>query len=192
MVRILVPGIIFGVILGRFLLKKPEYLELMDFRSWKEKAEQADRNRWIRIVSLSIIFGISTFFLVQGTASIMEEFWSAPIGEDSIFGLIPLPILIFSITVIPIFEEWVFRGVILEEVSQVSRSKIAGLIFSSLLFALFHLSNPGTNLSAVPPYFIGGLIMGGGYLADGLAVATFSHIIYNLFPYIVTLIFLLF
>lgn len=109
--------------------------------------------------------------------------WGPPLSAENVFVEIArfsFPLLIVSITVLPILEEWIFRGIILEEISRVSQSKWAGLLFSSLLFAVFHLSNPGTYLPAIVPYFVGGVIIGGSYLAGGLAVAVLSHVIYNL------------
>lgn len=95
-----------------------------------------------------------------------------------------LPIFLISITIFPIIEEWIFRGILLEEISRYSQSKTVGLIASSLLFALFHLSNPGTYLPAAIFYFAGGLIIGGSYLVGGLSVAILAHIIYNISPFI--------
>lgn len=110
--------------------------------------------------------------------------------EENVFTQIAgisYPLLIASITILPIFEEWIFRGVLLEEISKKSKSKWIGLVGSAGLFALFHLSNPGTYLVATIPYFVGGIIIGGGYLAGGLGVAVLSHVLYNLIPFILTL-----
>jgi len=77
-------------------------------------------------------------------------------------------------------EEWIFRGVMLEEIARLSQSKWIGLFSSSLIFALFHLSNPGTYLVAVIPYSVGGIVLGGSYMVGGLSTAVLCHITYNL------------
>jgi membrane protease YdiL (CAAX protease family) len=82
-------------------------------------------------------------------------------------------------TLIPVIEEWVFRGMIQEELSRRLRSRAAGLVLTAVIFALFHLSNPGTYPAAVFPLFLGGLLFGICYMYAGLAGAILSHSAYN-------------
>ncbi len=178
----------FGVLIGKFLSNNPKYFNLLEPKRWIRKAQKASGRKWLFLISISIIIGISSRFLVREIYIIVENLWQSPMAKDNIFSMIPLPILIISITIIPIFEEWIFRGVLLEEISKISDSKLFGLLLSSLLFASFHFSNPGTHISALIPYFIAGLFLGGSYIIGGLAMATLSHIFYNIFPFLIALI----
>ncbi len=186
-IRIIIPGAILGIIVGRILAKKPHYLQLIKPKIWKKKAKKANRAQWIKLFSLSIIFGISTYFIEIEVGKYIISLFGPLLSEENIFTTIAgvsLPLLLASITILPILEEWIFRGVLLEEISRKSQSKWVGLLGSAGLFALFHLSNPGTYPAATISYFIGGILIGGGYLAGGLGVAVLAHILYNLMPFI--------
>lgn len=183
-IRVLIPGLILGVILGRLLAERPEYLLLLNPKLWIRKGKKASKNRWIRFITLSIIFAGIIFLGNLVSGKIAVTLWGSLVAEENIFteiSSISPWILIFLVTLLPILEEWMFRGIILEEVAQVTQSKWIGLLVSATVFSIFHLSNPGTHLPAVIPYLIGGLVIGGGYLAGGLAVAVGCHILYNLF-----------
>lgn len=169
--------------MGELLAKKPRYLKRLDPRIWASEIRSSSRGRLIRIVSLSIVFAGLMFFLSLITTEYVSAMWGPILSEENIFVEIEswsLVIFVTSIVFLPILEEWLFRGVILEEIAQMSSSQWIALGSSSLLFALFHLSNPGTNLVAVIPYTVGGLVLGVGYLIGGLSVAVLGHILYNL------------
>lgn len=186
-IRITVPGLIFGAILGKLLVKKPGYIKLIKPRYWIKNAKESNIKQIIKILTLSIIFGVLMYFIQREVGQIIFKLFGPLVSEKNIFVEViqfSLPLFLISITIFPIIEEWIFRGVLLEEISQYSQSKIIGLISSSLLFALFHLSNPGTLLPAAIFYFVGGLIIGGSYLVGGLTVAVLAHIIYNISPFI--------
>lgn len=190
--RIIIPGIILGLIIGKILTKRPYYLELLSPRFWLKSAKQKDRKKWIRIISLSIIIGISTFFIQLGTSHMIVNYLGRSLlAKENIFSTIAqisLPLLIVSVTLLPILEEWIFRGILLEELSRIAKSKWAGLLLSALLFSIFHLSNPGTYATAAISYFIGGIVIGIGYLAGGLSVAVSGHVLYNIIPFIFSLL----
>lgn len=182
--RVSIPGLILGILVGKIIADHPKYLRKLNPQLWVNHARKYNKTVWIQIISLSIIFSGILIFTGLGVGKIVVTLWGPLFSKENIFTRIDgfsWILLFISITVLPILEEWIFRGIILEEISQTSQSKSKGLILSSLLFAIFHLSNPGTLPIAIIPYFIGGLIIGGSYLAGGLAVATTSHIIYNLF-----------
>lgn len=178
--------------MGKLLADKPQYLKLINPLFWIKKAKKFTKKRWARVISLSVLLGGILFLVGSEIGIIVTRLWGPILSKQNVFTYIQsfsLPLFLLSITLIPIVEEWVFRGVILEEISKMSKSKVLALILSSLIFALFHLSNPGTYLTAVIPYFIGGMIIGGGYLLGGLSVAALCHIIYNLLPYLLFLLF---
>lgn len=188
--RIIVPGIILGFLIGKLVGEKPAYLKLINPSTWISEAKRATTKRWIRVFTLSIIIGIAMFFVQLKIGNIVIRLFGPLLAEENIFTQIArfsLPVFVISVTVLPILEEWIFRGVILEEIYQFSQSKKTALLSSSLIFAIFHLSNPGTLPPAVITYFIGGLIIGGGYLVGGFSVAVFSHVLYNVIPFLFNL-----
>ncbi|KXA95274.1 hypothetical protein AKJ37_00370 [candidate division MSBL1 archaeon SCGC-AAA259I09] len=187
LLRITVPGIVLGAWLGKLLSEKPQYLNLINPSYWLESAKRSSKDKFLRIFFLSILFGGLVFLVEWGVGNILTDLFGPLLSEENIFtGIAQFSLILFflSITIFPIIEEWVFRGILLEEITQMSQSKWIGLFSSALLFALFHLSNPGTYPIAVIFYFVGGLVIGGSYLVGGLTVAALSHIIYNLLPFL--------
>lgn len=169
--------------MGKLLAQKPYYIRYLNPKFWVAEIKEANRKRWIRVVSLPIIFGGLMFFLSIGVGGVIRNFWGPTMSEENIFVEIESVSFFFlaiSIVFLPILEEWIFRGVLLEEISHLSQSKWIGLFSSSLIFALFHLSNPGTYLVAIIPYLVGGLVLGGSYIVGGLSTAVLCHITYNL------------
>ncbi|MGC8817669.1 MAG: CPBP family intramembrane glutamic endopeptidase, partial [Candidatus Hadarchaeum sp.] len=83
------------------------------------------------------------------------------------------------IVILPIFEEWIFRGILLEEISLRTKSRVLGVLASALAFGFFHLSNPGTYPALAIPLTLGGALLGACYLVNGLAGSILSHILYN-------------
>lgn len=189
--RISLAGAILGLIIGKILVEKPRYLIILHPRYWISSAKSASRKRWIRIISIGVIFaGLIT--IVGGVVSeLVTSYWGPAMAEENIFTQIAgvsIILLHASIIILPIFEEWIFRGILLEEIARWKNSRWWGLILSSFVFALFHLSNPGTLPVAAIPLVIGGLILGGCYLVGGLAAAVLAHILYNVFPSILFLL----
>lgn len=179
---------ILGLVLGKLLSENPYYFNLLNPKLWIDRSERTSKIQLLRIVSLSIFFGGLIFLAGLGVGEIVVRLWGPLVASENVFskiGNFSLPLLIISVTLLPILEEWIFRGIILEEISRKSQSKWIGLVSSSLIFAAFHLSNPGTYLAALIPYFIGGLIIGGSYILGGLAVAALCHIISNLIPFLI-------
>lgn len=175
------------MVIGKILTENPRYFTALNPKVWFKEAKKATKKKWIRISTLSIIFGVLTFFIGLEVGGIVVSLWGPLLSTENIFveiATFSLPVLIISVTVLPILEEWVFRKIILEEIAQLSNSRWIGLLLSSFLFAIFHISNPGTYPVAIIPYFVGGMLIGGSYLLGGLAVATSCHIIYNLLPFL--------
>lgn len=190
-VRISLAGAILGLIIGKIIVEKPRYLIILHPRYWISSAKRTSRERWIQIISIGIIFaGLIT--IIGGVVSeFVTSYFGPAMTEENIFTHIAgvsVILLYASIIILPIFEEWIFRRILLEEITQWKNSRWWGLILSSIIFALFHLSNPGTLPVAAIPLIIGGLILGGCYLVGGLAAAILAHILYNVFPSILFLL----
>lgn len=78
-------------------------------------------------------------------------------------------------------EELVFRGYILNNLLQ-SMNKWTALIISSLLFTLFHLSNPDISLLALLNIFLSGLMLGINYIfTKNLWFAILLHFSWNFY-----------
>jgi len=137
---------------------------------------------WSRLLAISLAFTTLALFsaFVIGWAVQDKMGWEL-YSEEFIFTeeKIPLPLLFLTVNILPIFEEWVFRGILLEEVSRRARSRLLGVLISALVFALFHLSNPGTYPAYAIPLVAGGILLGVCYLLVGLGGAIISHCAYN-------------
>lgn len=80
---------------------------------------------------------------------------------------------LITLAIIPaFFEELFFRSVICEQFAR--RSPMGSVIFSAVLFALFHFQ---WQNSMAP--FLFGLVLGYIYLYGGLKASVFSHFLYN-------------
>lgn len=86
-----------------------------------------------------------------------------------------------TLAFIAISEELVFRGYILNNLLQ-SFNKWTALVISSLLFTLFHLSNPGISAIPLATLFLGGLLFGINYIyTKNLWFPILLHFSWNLF-----------
>lgn len=193
LIRIVLPGVVTGVLIGKLVIEKPQYLDPLNPKKWASKAKETTKREAAKIAIISIVLGIISYFAVIFAEEIAMNLTGPNpfISEDNVFTEISnffYPLLIVSITLIPIFEEWLFRGIILTEIRERTNSKILALLLSSVLFASFHLFNPGTHLLALIPYTMGGIFMGTSYLLGGLTAATSTHIIYNLMPFLLTIL----
>ena len=181
--RVLVAGIALGLLVGKLVVLRPRYLERLRPRSWRRMIKLMDRWDWQRLLCIAIIFAGSAFFLILFVeAGIDAMGWRLYSEEEYIFTKlekISWPALLVTVNILPIFEEWIFRGILLEEIALRSRSKFVGVLLSSLIFAAFHLSNPGTYPALAVPLVGAGFLLGACYLLSGLAGAIIAHNAYN-------------
>lgn len=183
---ILITGVSLGLIIGKIVLEKPDYLKIINPRIWIYNIKDNDLRHWILKFLIGILFACLTYIIISLLLELTTPFLGPIMTEDNIFTQVAgvSPILLYaSITILPVFEEWIFRCVLLEEISKWRNSKWWGLILSSIIFAVFHLSNPGTLHVAIIPLFAGGILLGTCYLASGLMPAILAHIIYNVLPF---------
>ncbi|KXB01117.1 hypothetical protein AKJ41_02610, partial [candidate division MSBL1 archaeon SCGC-AAA259O05] len=140
--RIFVPGLVLGIVVGKLLVDRPSYLDLINPKFWSYKAKRASAKKWIQVLILSVIFGVFLYFVTLNIRKIaVNAIGPEPfLSEENVFtGIASFSpaLLIISVTIIPIMEEWIFRGVVLEEISRLTESEVLGLLFSSLLFGIF-------------------------------------------------------
>jgi hypothetical protein len=183
LLRILAAGVVLGFVVGKLVVLRPHYLEQIRPRSWVPRVRSMRRQEWLRLISIAFIFTAATLVMATVVGGVLrgagvelysrEEYPFTALQEQY-----PL-LLLVVVNVLPIFEEWIFRGILLEEVAQRTRSKWIGVVVSTFLFAAFHLSNPGTYLAFAVPLLGAGLLLGACYLVSGLAGVIITHNAYN-------------
>ena len=179
--KIVLAGSLLGYVVGTLIVKRPYYINRVRPKFWMRIAKKMDIKDWAKLIGASSFFIILTYFVITYSGDFIGRFW-ALYSQEYIFSQIeaasPL-LLLITATLIPVIEEWVFRGILQEELSRRLRSRAAGLVLTAAIFALFHLSNPGTYPAAVLPLFLGGLMFGICYMFTGLAGAILTHAAYN-------------
>ena len=99
--------------------------------------------------------------------------------EELAFSLSGVPGFILGLGIAPVFEELIFRGLILDGLKENYSDKLA-LILSAVLFAIYHF-----NWFQLLPTFIVGLFIGYIYLkTESVLLCIYTHFIYNLMPLI--------
>ena len=180
--KIVLAGSLLGYAVGMLIVKRPYYINRVRPKFWMRIAKKMDIKDWAKLIGASSFFIILAYFVITYSGDFIGRFWTLYSPEEYVFSQIetasPLLLLIMA-TLIPVIEEWVFRGIIQEELSRHLRSRAAGLVLTAVIFALFHLSNPGTYPAAVLPLFLGGLMFGICYMYVGLAGSILSHSAYN-------------
>lgn len=79
-------------------------------------------------------------------------------------------------------EELVFRGYILNNLLDSFTNKWIALPVSAILFAIFHVSNPGMNSMAFANLFLAGMLLGINYIyTRNLWFSFFFHLSWNFF-----------
>jgi len=127
--------------------------------------------------------GVLTIFPIVALAGwLIERFWGDPGGSNPLLDLVltrsqPLTLICFALTAVviaPLFEETLFRGVLLPVLGQ-RIGPVAGVVVSALVFAIAHLS-----LSELAPLFLLGVGLGWIRWRSGrLAPSVLMHALWN-------------
>jgi len=164
-----------------------EYIIIIFFifeKRWKlyiKKVPWHFNKKYLLLVPLFVIILYYIVFFV-GYASLLA-FGSPPVSEDNIIVAISnfSPILLFVVTgVSAVVEEFFFRYMMFEEIKR-KTDKLSSVFFTSLMFSLAHLSNPGWNVNSLVVTFFAGLFLQIIYMKYGLSTSMFSHLSYNIF-----------
>jgi len=151
---------------------------------WVRAIKKMKGRDWLVFLAISLALALITYYAMGYFSATVEKVWalqSQNPQENVFLALESYPILLSIIVLtVPIFEEWIFRGILLDEFSRRLRSRSIGVTISAFFFALFHLSNPGTYPAAVLPLFLGGVLFGLCYLRVGLGGAILWDSAYNL------------
>lgn len=137
---------------------------------------------WKRIFTAFGIWGGITVLLT------VVMYYTHP--ENFVFNFDPAkfyPFLILAILLIPLqtsFEEYLFRGYLMQGIGVITKSRLLPLIITSTIFGLMHISNPevGKIGMVIMVYYIGtGFFLGIITLMDeGLELALGYHAANNL------------
>lgn len=129
------------------------------------------------------------FWGIVSSGLVLIDYYMTP--EDYVvnFNLQPFLILcVIAIILVPLqtsFEEYLFRGYLMQGIGVVAKYKIVPLIVTSLIFGLLHIANPEVDKLGpiIMVYYIGtGLFLGILTLMDdGLELALGFHAANNLF-----------
>lgn len=181
--RIVITGGLLGILVGKIVMNRPFYLQRMLPKSWLPVVKKINFRIFLKKVSVAFIFSSISLVAVYLVGSLMNELgWKLYSESEYLFSKLETasPILFLAtILILPVFEEWIFRGILLEEISLRTSSRVLGVLTSALAFGFFHLSNPGTYPAIAIPLTIGGALLGICYLLNGLAGSILSHILYN-------------
>ena len=187
--RVLVAGVVLGVIVGRFVLRSPYQLERLRPRHWRAAMRKMKRRQWVKLFTVALFVTAASLVFSTVIGSILQQSNIQVVSpEEYPFTSIErdYPLLVLAaVNILPIFEEWVFRGVIIDEVIRWRKSKLLAVVVSALLFAVFHLSNPGTYPALVVSMLPASLLLGVCYLYTGLGGAIVAHNAYNTFLVVV-------
>ncbi|MBA4153508.1 CPBP family intramembrane glutamic endopeptidase [Flavobacterium sp.] len=162
-----------------FLLFWVKFVHQQSIRSLTTSRKKVD---WKRIMFSFTIWGL---FCVISTLLI---YYTAP--ENFVFNFNPSKFFVFlilAIVLIPLqtsFEEYLFRGYLMQGIGVVTKSKLAPLLITSILFGLMHIANPevGKLGYIIMVYYIGtGFFLGIITLMDeGMELALGFHAANNL------------
>ena len=187
--RVLVVGTLLGVFVGRFLARRPFHFERLRPRHWRVVMRRMKRKDWVKLITIAIGVAAVSIFVSNEIEALLKQ------AEIQIYSPQEFPftaiqeeypwLLLVIVNVLPIFEEWIFRGILIDEIVRWRHSKLLAVALSTIIFALFHLSNPGTYPAYVLPLIPGGLLLGVCYLYTGLGGAIIAHNLYNTFLVII-------
>ena len=163
-----------------FLLIAVKYLHKLSFTSLTTSRKKID---WKRVRFSFLFWGIIS------SCMIVLDYYMSP--EDYIFNFKLMPFLILAviaILLVPLqtsFEEYLFRGYLMQGLGIIAKNRWFPLIMTSVVFGLMHYANPEVEKLGmiIMVYYIGtGLFLGIMTLMDeGLELALGFHAANNLF-----------
>lgn len=154
------------------------------------------RGQLSRGLAWAIPLGLAVSLIVQLLLSRNAETFRELISTGRAFYLAPLVFVLLLLTT-GVTEEFFFRGVLQTRLAVAFRSKVVGVLATSILFGLYHVPyaylNPnwpshgdlGAALQAgLANGFLGGVVLGGVYvLAGGNLIAPIVvHALIDVFP----------
>ncbi|MBC7219144.1 MAG: CPBP family intramembrane metalloprotease [Hadesarchaea archaeon] len=183
LLRILAAGAALGVVMGRIILRRPYHLERLHPRSWLPVARRMGLRRWLAVLAVALSVAFLSLILSTMVGSILLQSGIETVSPEE-YPFVSLErdypwLTLLLVNILPVFEEWIFRGVIMDEVIRWRRSKALAVLVSAILFSAFHLSNPGTYPAIVVSMLPASLLLSICYLYTGLGGAILAHDFYN-------------
>ncbi len=181
--RVLVTGLVLGLVVGRIVARRPKHLDRLKPRFWLAAMRRMKLKDWARLISISsgvviaslaISIFVGEFFRVADIPLVSPEEYPFTAFERD-YPLLTLA----AVNILPIFEEWIFRGIIMDETVRWRRSKLLAVIVSAVAFSVFHLSNPGTYPAFAASIMPASLLLSACYLFTGLGGVIIAHNAYN-------------
>lgn len=168
--------------LGFFLLILLAWVKFFHKQTIRSLTTSRPRVSWKRIFFSFLLWGTAS------AASIVASYYLSPESFELNFQLKPFLILAaVSIVLIPMqtsFEEYLFRGYLMQGLGIATRSRLFPLLFTSIMFGLMHIANPevGKMGYLVLVFYIGtGFFLGIITLMDeGMELALGFHAANNL------------
>lgn len=156
-----------------------KFIHRQSIRSLTTSRKKVDWNR--------ILFSFGLWALISTVLTVVA-YYSAP--ENFVINFEPIPFFTFlflAVILIPLqtsFEEYLFRGYLMQGLGVVTNSRLIPFLTSSVLFGLMHIANPevGKLGMVIMIYYIGtGFFLGILTLMDeGLELALGFHAANNL------------
>lgn len=174
---------VFIFVWARWLKRHREVLDMINPRLAWRSARRMRPREWGRFVGWSAVFVAIALLVIPLAAGFTMLVTGTPLTRDeehpvTVIASASLPIAFVLLGTLPIFEEWIFRGILLGRLRR-RIPALNALIISSVTFGLWHLTNSGTFFWAFIPPTVAGFIFGVAYLKGGLKCATLSHSSYN-------------
>lgn len=189
LLRILLAGVVLGLVVGRLVARRPSHINRLRPRYWRAVMRKMKRRHWVRLLTIALWVTVASIVVTGLVGTLFQQVHLDP-GENPLAVYVqdyPWLILVV-VNVLPIFEEWIFRGIIIDEMVRWRRSKLLAVVVSALIFAGFHLSNPGTYPAYALLLIPAGLLLGACYLKTGLAGSIIAHNSYNTFLVIISVL----
>ncbi len=187
--RVLVVGVLLGVFVGRFVARRPFHIERLRPRYWREVMRRMKWKDWAKLITIAIVVAAVSILVSNEIGALLQRA-EVPTYSPQEFPFTAIQkeypwLLLVLVNVLPIFEEWIFRGIFIDEILRWRHSKLLAVALSTIIFAVFHLSNPGTYPAYILPLIPGGLLLGVCYLYTGLGGAIIAHNLYNTYLVII-------
>lgn len=165
---------------------------VLDRRPFADFGFHVSRNWWADL-GFGLALGAFLMFLIFGIEYLAG--WVTVTGryQSNIEGLtfpVGLAISVVLFLCVGIYEEAFSRGYHLRNFAEglafpalgASKALILGWLFSSVVFGVLHLGNPGASLFSTVNIIIAGLLLGLGFVLTGeLAIPIGLHITWNFF-----------
>jgi len=176
-------AVAFVACVGFYLARhRRELRKLYPRLAWRSLRRLGTRG-WIRLAGFSTWLIVILLCIIPASGVLAEWLAGGPIVSVeehpvTVTASISLPLAFALMAILPVFEEFLWRGIVLERLR--TRGTINAVIISSFGFGLAHLLNAGTWFWAFVPPTIAGFVFCAAYLADGLRCAILTHSGYNI------------